>query len=347
MKKFRMRTRALPEPSRLLFRKIASILFLLLLVLVSGATGYMLIEKWSFLDGLYMTVITVSSVGYGEVHRLNEAGRIFTMILILFGSGILLYSVSMITAFIVEGELTDILKRMKMKKILDAMQDHYIICGQSQTGHYVVEELQKSRKPFVVIETDRNKIEALMAKNIPHVEGDATSEDALESAGIARATGLITTLHTDAENLFVVLTAKGLNPQLRVIAKAIEEESREKLIKVGADGVVMPNAIGGLRMVSEMIRPNVVNFLDLMLRTKEQTIRVEEIRIASDSPFLGKTITETGIVHMPDVTVIALSRNGEYLINPPRDTVVRENMVIVLMGTVEAISRISGLENGG
>ena len=335
-----MRTSSLPESSMPLFRKIASILFLLLLVLVSGACGYMLIEHWSFLDGLYMTVITVSSVGYGEVHPLTQEGRLFTMVLILFGSGILLYSISMITAFIVEGELTDLLKRMKMQKILDDMNDHYIICGESQTGRYVVEELQKARKPFVVIDTDRNKIDTLMARNIPHVEGNATSEGALEAAGIRRASGLITTLHTDAENLFVVLTAKGINPKIRVIAKAVEEESREKLIKVGADGVVMPNAIGGLRMVSEMIRPNIVNFLDLMLRTKEQTIRIEEILIEAGSPFIGKTLTETGIVQMQNVTVIALSSNGNYIINPPRETVIRESMVIVLMGSVEAIAQI-------
>ncbi|HQT25820.1 MAG TPA: NAD-binding protein, partial [Burkholderiales bacterium] len=215
-----------------------------------------------------------------------------------------------------------------------------------QTGHYVIEELQKVRRPFVVIETDRNKIDSLLARNIPLVEGDATTEGALEAAGISRASGLITTLHTDAENLFVVLTAKGLNPRLRVIAKAVEEESRQKLLKVGADGVVMPNAIGGLRMVSEMTRPNVVNFLDLMLRSKEQTIRVEEILIAQGSSFIGKSLTETGIVHLPDVTVISLAQNGDYLINPPRDTVMREGMVIVLMGTVTAISRIRGLETG-
>ncbi len=345
MKKLRMLNATPPESSMPLFRKVASILFLLLLVLVAGALGYMMIEHWSFLDGLYMTVITISTVGYGEVHPLDGNGRLFTMALIIFGSGILLYSVSMITAFIVEGELTDILKRMKMKNTIDDMQNHYIICGFSQTGYYVVEELLKSKKPIVVIETDRNKIEALMSRSIPHVEGDATSESALEAAGIARAYGLITTLHTDAENLFVVLTAKGLTPHLRVIAKAVEEKSREKLIKVGADGVVMPNAIGGLRMVSEMVRPNVVNFLDLMLRTKEQTIRVEEILVVTDSPLIGKTLTETGIVHIPDVTIIALSQDGNYLINPPRDTVIREHMVIVLMGTVEAINQIR-LENG-
>ena len=323
-----------------LFRKISSILLLLLLVLVTGASGYMTIEGWPFLDSLYMTVITISSVGYGETHPLSDHGRIFTMILIFFGSGILLYSISMITAFVVEGELTDILKRMKMKKTIDGMQGHFIICGESQTGRYVVDELLKTRKPFVVIETDKDKLAVLGERGIPYVEGDATTDAVLEAAGIERASGLITTLHTDAENLFVVLTAKGLNPGLRVIAKAVDEESRQKLQKVGADGVVMPNSIGGLRMVSEMVRPNVVSFLDLMLRSKDQTIRVEELSIDPDSSFVGKTLTETGIVYLPDVTVVALKQDGGYLINPPRDTVLLGGMVIIVMGVVTAIEQV-------
>ncbi len=338
--------RSPPRSPWRLFRKIFFILFLLSLVLISGAAGYMYLEGWTFLDSLYMTVITVSTVGYGEVHPLDQQGRVFTMILILFGSGILLYSISMLTAFIVEGELTDILKRMKMKKTIDSLRGHYIICGHSQTGHYVIEELHKSRKPFVVIETDRNKIDALLERNILNIEGDASSEAALLEAGIARAAGLITTLHTDAENLFVVLTAKGLNPDLRVIAKAVEEESRQKLVKVGADGVVMPNAIGGLRMVSELTHPNVVNFLDHILSNREQTIRVEEIRIREGSSLLGKTLTESGIVFQPDVAIIAISHHSNYTINPARDTVIETGMIIVLMGTLEAIGAIRILESG-
>lgn len=331
----------------ILFRKIAGILFLLVLVLAFGSAGYMLIEGWSFRDSLYMTVITVASVGYGETHPLSDNGRIFTMLLILFGTGVLLYSISMITAFVVEGELTDILKKMKMKKTIENLQGHLIICGESQTGRYVIEELVKTRKPFVVIETDRNKLAALGEREIPYVEGDATTDAALEAAGIERASGLITTLHTDAENLFVVLTAKGLNPDLRVIAKAVDEESRQKLQKVGADGVVMPNAIGGLRMVSEMVRPNVVSFLDLMLRSKDQTIRVEEISIVPESPFVGKTLTETGIVYLPDVTVVALKQDSGYLINPPRDMVLHGGMVIIVMGVVTAIDQVRAQATNG
>lgn len=325
-----------------LIRKIVDLLLLLLAVLVSGAIGYQLIEGWSFFDGLYMTVITVASVGFGETHPLSDAGRIFTIALILFGSGILIYSVSMITALIVEGELTDVLKRMKMNKAIDRLSEHFIVCGDSQTGRYTIEELLKTKKPFVVIETDKNKIAALSARGVLCIDGDATADAVLQAAGITRASGLFSNLHTDAENLFVVLTAKGLNPGLRVVSKALDEDSRQKLIKVGADRVVLPNAIGGMRMVSEMMRPSVVTFLDLMLRSKDKTIRVEEIGLAAGSPYIGKTLGETGILTMPDVTVVALViRAGEaYQFNPPHDTPLLEDMVIIVIGVVEAIEQI-------
>lgn len=325
-----------------LIRKIASLLLLLLAILMSGAVGYQLIEGWSFLDGLYMTVITVASVGFGETHPLSDTGRIYTMAVILFGSGILIYSVSMITAMIVEGKLTDVLKRMKMNKEIDNLREHYIVCGDSPTGRYAIEELLKTRNPFVVIETDKDKIATLAESGILCIDGDATTDAVLLAAGIERASGLFCNLPSDAENLFVVLTAKGLNPGLRVVSNAVDEESQHKLIKVGADRVVLPNAIGGLRMVSEMLRPSVVTFLDLMLRAKDKTIRVEEIGLAAGSPYIGKTLGETGILTIPDVTVVALVlRKGEaYRFNPPHDTPLHEDMVIIVMGVVEAINRI-------
>ncbi|MBS4096226.1 MAG: potassium channel protein [Sulfuricella sp.] len=326
----------------MIFRKIASILFLLVAVLAAGATGYQLIEGWTFFDGLYMTVITVASVGYGETHPLSDNGRIFTIFLILSGSGILLYSISMITAIIVEGELTDVLKRMKMDKAIERLSGHYIVCGDSQTGRYAIEELRKTKRPFVVIETDKSKLSTLAERGILCIDGDATTDAVLQSAGVVRAKGLFSTLHTDAENLFVVLTAKGLNPELRIVSKAVDEESRQKLIKVGADRVIMPNAIGGLRMVSEMMRPSVVTFLDIMMRSKEKTIRVEEIVVPVGSPWIGKTLGESGVLQQSDVTVVALVlREGEaYLFNPPHDSPIVQGTVVITIGVVDAIDEV-------
>jgi len=234
------------------------------------------------------------------------------------------------------------LKRMKRDKSIERIREHYIVCGDSLTGQYAIEELLKTQKSIVVIETDKNKIASLRERGILCIEGDATTDAVLQAAGIERASGLFSSLHTDAENLFVVLTAKGLNPNLRIVSKAVDEESRQKLIKVGADRVIMPNVIGGLRMVSEMIRPSVVSFLDLMLRAKDKTIRIEEIGIAAGSPYAGKSMEETGILTLPDVTVVALViREGEsYQFNPPNDTQIHEGTVIIVVGLVDAINKI-------
>ena len=326
----------------MLYKRLIGIFLALAAILLSGITGYVLIERWSVIESLYMTVITISSVGFMEVHPLSQSGRIFTIFLILCGSGVLIYCVSLITAFVVEGELTDVIRRRKMNSKIKGLNEHYIVCGADQTGLYVIEELHKTKKDFVVIEKDSEKIRQLMGRDILCIEGDASHYAVLEQAGIQRAKGFISSLSTDAENLFVVLTAKKLNPSLRVISQAVEAESEQKIRMVGADGVVMPNFIGGLRMVSEMIRPSVVNFLDIMLRSKDKTIRIDEIDLTGGSPFAGKSIGETGIADTAGVTLVALRDRKEdsYLFNPSGKTVLNENNLLILMGDVEVINRI-------
>jgi len=328
-------------------QRLIALLIALLIVFFTGVSGYELIEGWPTLDALYMTVITLASVGFMEVHPLSNNGRIFTMFLILGGTGVLVYGISTVTAFIVGGELTDALRRRKMQKKIDRLKGHYIICGADQTGRYVIEELSKTKRNFVVIEKDADKIKYLESRNIFFVEGDATHNAALLTAGIARAAGLIATLHSDAENLFVVFTAKRLNSGLRVISKALEEESEQKIKMAGADGVVMPNFIGGLRMVSEMVRPSVVTFLDIMLRSKDKTIRVEDIEIHPDSPFKGRTLDETGILAIEGVTVVALKDKAKdtYVFNPSKTTALNENNMIVVMGNIDLINDIRGRAN--
>jgi voltage-gated potassium channel len=311
-------------------------------IIVTGMTGYTLLERWTPLEALYMTVITISSVGFMEVHPLTASGRIFTIFLILCGSGVLIYSVSLITAFIVEGELSDVIRRRKMNKRISALRGHIIVCGTDKTGLYVIEELVKTKKDFVVIEKDAVISKQLMGRDILCIEGDASHYAILEQAGILNAKGFITSLSSDAENLFVVLTAKRLNPSLRVISKAVEEESEQKIRMVGADGVVTPSFIGGLRMVSEMVRPAVVNFLDIMLRAKDQTIRIDEIDLSKGSLLIGKSIKDTGILDTEGVTVVALrdSMSDSYLFNPSGATRLHENNIIIIMGKVDIINKI-------
>lgn len=323
-------------------KKIIGITIALLVVFTAGVIGYVVIEHWPVLDSLYMTVITLASVGFMEVHPLTQYGRIFTIFLILGGTGILVYGVSTFIAFVVEGELTDTLRRRKMQKHIEALTNHYIICGAGQSGKYIIEEMIKMLKEFVVIEKNLDTAKSLGNQNTLYVHGDATHNSSLQAAGIERARGLVTTLHSDAENLLVVFTAKRLNPKIRVISKAIEEESEQKIRMAGADSVVMPNFIGGLRMASELIRPSVVSFLDVMLRSKEKTIRIDELSISDSSSYKNKTLRETGILSRKDVTVVAL-RNGAtdtYEFNPPADTALTVGDTVILMGNINAISNI-------
>jgi voltage-gated potassium channel len=326
------------------YNKFIGIVAVLLGVYALGVCGYTLIEGWPLFDSLYMTVITLSTVGYGEVHSLSHSGRIFTIFLIIGGTGVLVYGISSITAFVVEGELTDVLRRKKMQKKIDRMKGHFIVCGADQTGKYVIEELVKTKQPFVVIEMDTDKIKSLCTGGVLCVEGNATHNAVLQKAGIQAARGLMTTLHSDAENLLVVFTAKRLNPALKVISKAFEEESEQKIRMAGADGVVMPNFIGGMRMVSEMIRPSVVSFLDIMLREKDRTIRVEEVGITAASSYAGRTLAETDIAALEGVTLVALKRLEEgkdaYRFNPAGTVMLSEGSILVLMGTVEVINTL-------
>jgi voltage-gated potassium channel len=319
----------------------------LLLVIVVGTAGYRLIEHesgWSVLDALYMTVITLASVGFGEVHPLSPAGRVFTIFLILGGTGVLVYGISTLTAFIVEGELTSVLRRRKMQRGIDKLTDHFIVCGADNTGRYAIDELAKTRQHFVVIDRNPERLKELEARGILTLHGDATHDTVLLAAGIARARGLISALHSDADNLFVTLTAKGLNARLRVISKAVEEASEAKLRRAGADGVVMPNYIGGLRLASELIRPAVVTFLDRMVRTPDATIRVSPIEIAPHSPLNGQTLAESGLLERDGITVVALlGADGVYHFNPTRDTRLSPKHTVIVIGEIAVVNALNGV----
>jgi voltage-gated potassium channel len=322
----------------MIIKRLLGVFFSLFVIILVGVSGYMFIEGWRFLDALYMTVITIASVGYGETHALTNNGRIFTMMLILFGSGTLIYCFSICTAIIVEGELTDALRRRKMRTEIAKLKNHYVVCGVSATGYYIIEELSKTGRKLVVVDKDPARIKQMTDANILNIEGDASQEAILEAANIRNAAGLFSSLHIDADNLLVVVTARGLNPALKIISKAIDEESARKLRQVGADRVVMSNYIGGLRMTSEMIRPNIVSFLDTMLRDKTAAIRVEEIVVQNQSSFVGKKLYDTGILNIEGVSVVALVvDSGAYIFNPSKEQVLAVNDVVIVMGIVDKI----------
>ncbi len=333
-------------------RKLIGALLCLLVVYLFGVAGYMLLERCSFSDALYMTVITVATVGYGEVVPLHKEGRIFTIFLIIGGMGATLYGLSSLTAFIVEGELRSVLRRRGMDKKIDKIEDHYILCGTGRTGMHVLNELIVAKRKVVAIDWDPDHLPQIAkgaSKTVLTMEGDATKDETLERVHIERAKGLIATLPTDKDNLYVVISAKGLNPNLRIISKADDEDSRSKLIRAGANGVVLPHAIGGLRMASEMIRPTVVNFLDVMLREKNAALRVEEVMIPRNSPLLGQTLMESQIAQRTGLLVVALkdlNSPGAFRFNPPATTPLSANDVLIVIGHMDQVLALRRLATG-
>jgi voltage-gated potassium channel len=331
----------------MIHRRLLGVFVAIAFIIATGIVGYMAIEGWSPFDALYMTVITIASVGYMEVHPLSFNGRAFTMVLILCGCGTLIYGLSVLTAYVVEGDLTDALRRRKMKNKIAALSQHFLVCGIGSTGKYLLEELVRMKRSFVVIDKDPEKVRQLADRGILCIEGDATHDATLEEANIGGARGIVTALQSDADNLLVVVSARGLNPALKIISKAVDEESERKLRQVGADRVVLPNYIGGLRMASEMIRPSVVSFLDIMLRSKDATIRVEEIGIPAHSPFCGMTFAETGLPDVEGVTIVAVKgADDAYLFNPARHRRLTAGDVVIAMGLVERITPLKERAEG-
>lgn len=304
-------------------------------VFSAGTTAFMLVEGWSFMDALYMTTITLSTVGFQEVHPLTSGGRLVAIALILGGTGSLAYGLSMVTAFIVEGELKDVLGKRRMEKALARLSQHVIVCGAGETGKHVVDELRATQTPCVVIERFPAQCKHLdRFWDIPIIEGDATEGDILNRARIGEARGLVTTLPSDKDNLFVILTARELSPSLRIVSRAIEDDSDQKLRKAGADSVVSANRIGGLRMVSEMIRPNVVSFLDSMLRDPTRALRFEEAEVTAGCPLIGKTLADLDLHNRVGLVIIAIRRGpkGEYMYNPKASSRVVAGDALIVCG---------------
>ncbi|MFA7009564.1 MAG: NAD-binding protein, partial [Elusimicrobiales bacterium] len=252
----------------------------LLALFSAGVSGYMLIEGWNFLDALYMTVITLATIGYGEVHPLSTSGRIFTIMLILGGIGTMTYIFSSITALLIEGELKDVFRRFKMEHNIDSMKDHYIVCGATHTGLSVAQELAETRRPFILIVLEEAEVRKFMEMGYCAVAGDASTDAVLLKCGVRNAKGIFCTLKQDKDNAFIAITARVLKPDLRIITVQNENDPamREKLLRSGADIVISPFHIGGLRMAAEMVRPSTAQFLDQMMRDG-RNFRLEDVRV--------------------------------------------------------------------
>jgi len=331
-------------------KRIYVSLALFLTVFLIGVAGFKTIggSEWSLLDAVYMTVITVGTVGYGETHDLggNPAARVFAAAFIILSLGTIAFAVSSITAFVVEGELKRMLGRRKMEKDIRRLEGHDIVCGTDETAQTIIQELLVTKRDFVVVDADRAKLDKLAATApFLFVEGDPADDEVLKKAGIERARGLLLSLPTDEANLFVTITARQLNPVIRIVAKGIDVKSHDKMVRAGADYAVSPTFIGGMRMVSQLVRPAAVTFLDMMLRERDKAFRVEEVEVGPGSSLAGKPLSATAIRGKRGALLVAVKPEGGpgYAFNPPGDTILREKDVLVFITTPDSRKEIESL----
>ncbi|MDE0010820.1 MAG: potassium channel protein [Candidatus Poribacteria bacterium] len=332
-------------------RKILIALAMLGGLLVTGTVGYLLLEnnnpirRWQLLDAIYMTVITLTTVGYGNMN-MSDAGRIFTLFLLIGGFGVFTYSVTIATAFLIEGQLQSFFRQQKMVRTVDKLSNHYIICGLGDTGVHVLDEMLKAEVDFVGIEFEEERLIHLSdTRDFPYLQGDATDDEVLIRAGITRAQGLVTCLSRDQDNLFVVISARKLNPRLKIASKAVEDNSPGKLVTAGADEVVLPDHIGGLRLASSILYPHLVEFLASITQDQQGTHFAESI-VQRNAPLDGTSLKNANIQEQTGLVVLAIRyTDGVFLYNPPGDKLVGAGdalLVIANQRQLQALRKLTG-----
>lgn len=304
---------------------------LVLLVASFGTAGYMLLEGWNFIDSLYMTVITLASVGFKEIHDLSLFGRIFTIIIIIGGVGTVAYALSAGAKIILEGELQEVYGRRRLEKKIKELKDHYIVCGYGRMGRIICRELREKNIKFVIVEKQPDIHKD--SEDLLIYPGDATNDEVLKELGIEKAKGLVSVLPSDAENLFVVLSARGLNPNLFIVVRAGEEGSEKKLIRAGADKVVSPYHIGGLRIAHTVLKPAVVDFIEFATKSGNIDLQMEEVLIQESSVLVGKSLDECGIGRELGIIIVAIKKpDGEMKFNPTFKSAIKTGDTLIALG---------------
>lgn len=318
------------------------------LVVGGGTLGYMLIEGWDFHDALFMTVTTVTTVGYGEVHPLSREGRTFSMALILGGVGVVLYILSMLTQVVVEGKLREVMGRRSLERKIRSLKGHYIICGYGRIGALVADMLREQSVEMVIIESDEQVTRRLGQEGIHYVLGSATEDESLLAAGIERAKGLVATVNSDADNVYIVLTAKGIRPDLLVIARATEPGSERKLKRAGADKVVSPYFIGARRIAQTVLRPSVADFVDLTFHSTDVALLMEEVQVDAGSDLVGVSLKDSGIRQKLDLIVLAVKKPNDHMIfNPPAGTIIEQDDTLIALGSHASMQKLEHMVSGG
>jgi len=313
-------------------------LILLGFIILGGTLSYFFVEEWSLGDSLYMTFITLSTVGFGEVHPLTQGGRIVTLVIILCGVGIGAFAIGTITEMILEGRIREILGRRKLEKQLQNLKDHYIICGYGMIGVVICEEIQKSRKSFVVIDKNEALITEIENRGYLYIRGDATDDEVLLKAGIKGARALISAISSDADNVFITLTAKELNPGIFIVCRASDAVAERRLRRAGANKVITPDRLGGYRMAQAVLRPAVVEFIELTHCVKDIELTIDEVQVQKGSTVAGGTLKESGIREKTGMVIVAIEKaSGEMDFNPSAGVKIEAGDRLVTIGSADQL----------
>ena len=330
---------------RTLFR-IRNAIIALGIAIIFGTVGFRMIEGWSFGDSFYVTVQTLTTVGYGDLPPHSPAGRAFAVVVMLIGVGGVALAASTIVQSVVQSEIVSTFGERRQSRRMSKLHDHYIICGSGRVGSHLVRDLQRSDAEFVIVENDSARAAEFTQRGLHVLVGDATLEETLKSAGVERARGLAACLPNDADNVYVVLTAHDLNPRLHIVARAAEEQAEAKLVRAGANHVVAPTIIGGHRMAISLTKPAVGEFFDSITGSKIG-LSFEQVLVEESSPLVRQVLRETAIRAELDIVIISIRRaNGDTMFNPSGDTVVEAGDILIGIGKVEALSRLNEMAIG-
>ncbi len=331
-------SRIFPFSLKIIIRAIT----ILVLILFIGTMGYMRIERWHFLESLYMTVITITTVGFREVKAVSEPGRIFTILIIFSGMGIMAYILGLVAQAMVSVQLRSIIGRTKLGLQMRSIRNHYIICGFGRIGKIICRELKANNIPMVVIDNNPEMKQFLENEDVPYINDDATSEDVLIEAGIERAKGLISVVASDADNLFITMTARGLNPQSFILARADEEHTEKKLLRAGANRVVMPYLIGGQKMAHTITKPAVTDFLEFAVHDKDMVLEMGELIVSGSSHLNGVTLVDSGIRQEMDIIIVAVrKKDGEMRFNPSSQTRIESGDILISLGKSDDLKKLA------
>lgn len=324
-------------------RRVVRAFTTLFVVLIIGSSGYMVIEDWGFLDSLYMTVITITTVGYGEVRSLSDLGRVFSIILIIFGVGI----IALLAQAMIELQVKSLIGRQKLGLKMRSIKNHYVLCGFGRIGKTIAREMKLNKIPMVVIDNMPEERELLESEGIPYIIGDASNEDILLEAGIERAKGLVSVVASDADNLFITMSARGLNPNLFILARSDQEHTEKKLLRAGADKVVSPYLLGGRKMAQSIIRPALTDFIEFTVHNREIGLGMEELMVSEKSRLNGTTLMDSGIRQEMDVIIVAKrAKGGEMTFNPSSLTLIEAGDTLIALGASNDLEKLASVLSG-